>query len=223
MKNLSSLKDLLLWRYSKDSIQEQVDKYSELGDTKSWRKISAWFSFFQALLAFVVFLFMDDRIDVNLKIMLILAMITEFTIGFLVLSGNRFFIVISMLLSTISIFLSFNGGKLIVLLLKLRFLIGALKVENLRAKLTKENNKEDADKFQHSLEDEVGKSKGFNIFKMVRNIFLFITVLALLSACFYWYEVRPRAIKKECSKFAMEKNRAKYDTYYLACTREKGL
>lgn len=52
---------------------------------------------------------------------------------------------------------------------------------------------------------------------------LFIFLLAV--GVFYWYEIRPKAIKKECNSQALEKKGSKemYEVRYLICTREKEL
>jgi hypothetical protein len=51
-------------------------------------------------------------------------------------------------------------------------------------------------------------------------------LIILIALVFYWWEWRPRQIRKECNEGAIHSDKwsyIKYDTYFTRCAREKGL
>lgn len=78
---------------------------------------------------------------------------------------------------------------------------------------------------KHKKNNLTKSNKGELSYKSV----LILAGVLLIAGLFYWYEWRPKAIKKKCNEFArskaIKKNFGKdyYDIQYLLCTREKGL
>lgn len=72
-----------------------------------------------------------------------------------------------------------------------------------------------------SLEDQPKGPNG----KMLGRVAVVIAILTLLGGVFYWFQVRPSQIRKDCDSYA----RGKYSNYnaylaaYTACLHQKGL
>ena len=69
---------------------------------------------------------------------------------------------------------------------------------------------------------------------MKNKILIGLVIIIFLSLIFYWFELRPVNIKKECAKWSLDKAIKKYNyngeyqsedynVYYSRCLREKGL
>ena len=59
-----------------------------------------------------------------------------------------------------------------------------------------------------------------------KNLTLLLIVLLALGLAFYWYELRPTQVKKECYKKSINtgfKSTSEADIYYKYCLRKSGL
>ena len=74
-----------------------------------------------------------------------------------------------------------------------------------------------------SLEDQPKVRSG----KMAGQIVVVLATLAVLSGLFYWFQIRPSQIRKDCDKSARERNvyhtYEQYKAYYIGCLHERGL
>jgi len=74
-------------------------------------------------------------------------------------------------------------------------------------------------------------NKAKEIFSRLNNIHIGLLVLPIIAGfLFYWYEVRPMNIKKECFRFAVDMVKEKavrqdegFNQSYQFCLKEKGI